>query len=83
MKIKEDQIAEKLSICPYCYEPQGNKYACCGENHFEEGYMTEDGEIYLETDITIEPLTTYEIEERLKDKLADEAYERWVDSQWK
>jgi hypothetical protein len=81
MKIKEDQIAEKLSVCPYCYEPQGDKYVCCGENHFEEGYITEDGEIYLESDVTIEDIPYYEIEERLMNKKADDAYDKWKDEQ--
>ena len=24
----------ETEVCPYCYNPQGNKRVCCGENHF-------------------------------------------------
>lgn len=81
MKIKEDQIAEKLSVCSYCCKPQGDKYMCCGENHFEDGYITEYGDVYLVSEVTIEPLTTYEIEERLASKRADDAYNAWAEAQ--
>lgn len=25
-----------MEVCGYCGEPRGEKYGCCGENHWEE-----------------------------------------------
>lgn len=76
MKIKKEDIAEYISVCPYCYEMNRGQISCCGENHFEDGYLLENGEIFLESDITeITEPTLYEIEERLLNHRADLAYD--------
>ena len=31
----EDDLRSKGNYCCYCLEPQGDKFSCCGENHFE------------------------------------------------
>lgn len=81
IKLRKDQIEENLSVCAYCYEPQGNRHMCCGENHFEEGYLTVYGEIYLDSDVIIIEPTIAEIEEHLIHKRADDAYDKWKDEQ--
>lgn len=25
-----------MEVCMYCYNPRGEKFSCCGENHWEE-----------------------------------------------
>ena len=80
MSIRSDRV-EKISVCPYCYEPQGDKHVCCGENHFEEGYLTDDGEIYLKTDVKLVEPTIAEIEEDLMNRRADDAYDAWAEAQ--
>ena len=81
MKIRKEDITDYISVCPYCYEMNRGQISCCGENHFEDGYLMENGEIYLESDVTVEDTPYYEIEERLMNKKADEAYDKWKDEQ--
>lgn len=61
MKIKRSQIIDEVTVCPYCMDEVGNKIACCGEVHFEKGYLVEEywrGKpcpvVYLPSEIIIE-----------------------------
>jgi hypothetical protein len=42
--------SEGGEFCEYCYEPRGDKRACCGENHFVTGAMLKHAnpELYAE-----------------------------------
>jgi hypothetical protein len=33
--ITNDMIEEQFTGCVYCGEPQGDKFGCCKENHFD------------------------------------------------
>jgi len=50
---KEFKIIDTLEVCPYCYEPKGDKTSCCGENHFELAYDIGD-EYILASEVSIE-----------------------------
>lgn len=51
-KIKRSEILNEYTMCVYCYGPADEEISCCGENHFEHGYETEN-ENYLEHEIEI------------------------------
>ena len=55
-KIKEDDIADVVTVCPYCMNEVGNKTSCCGEScaHFEEAYLLNGGQLVLESDADVE-----------------------------
>lgn len=45
--IKDDWYEELEDVehyCVYCYEEQGTKHGCCGENHFMTGKQIKDYE---------------------------------------
>lgn len=80
-KITDEEIVEELSVCPYCYEPERGNISCCGENHFEDGYLLDNGEIILKSDAIVVEIPRYIIEERLEAHRADKAYDFWKDEQ--
>ena len=50
-EIKESEIEEYITVCPYCMEKQSG-FSCCGENHFSEAVLTYD-DCYLLDEIDI------------------------------
>lgn len=46
------QIVDQYDGCPYCMEPQGDRYHCCGEYHFERLIETAD-DVYTEAEVVI------------------------------
>jgi hypothetical protein len=54
--IYTDEIKEEIYVCPYCMnEVSMDDFGCCGEssNHFEDAYVMEDGECYLDSEVEI------------------------------
>lgn len=45
--------ANKVTVCPYCMDEQGDKLSCCGEVHFETAYLIND-EYILESEVSDE-----------------------------
>lgn len=52
IQIKESDIVEYLTVCPYCMDPvQTDPHiGCCGEVHAEDACVTKDGECYLDSE---------------------------------
>ena len=62
-QLKESEILEEITVCPYCMQVP-NSFTCCGENHFEDAYLTVNDEVYLcdEVELIIDYLTQDEID---------------------
>lgn len=43
-------VSDIVEVCVYCMEDKGPKYSCCGENHFEQAYVTEN-DLYLASEL--------------------------------
>lgn len=57
MKIKEIDIEEEITVCPYCMEePSIGRLAngCCGEDHFDLAYVLKNGDCVLVSESEIE-----------------------------
>lgn len=55
LKVKENQIERKFIACPYCLNPKSETWhLCCSEVHGEVAYELQDGNVYLESELTIE-----------------------------
>ena len=43
-------VSDIIEVCVYCTEDKNSKYHCCGENHFELAYVTEN-DLYLASEL--------------------------------
>ena len=63
-KLRENEILEEIQVCPYCMNIP-RSFSCCGENHFENAYLTVNDEVFLESEVEIigNELTQEEIDD--------------------
>lgn len=53
-KVKQSEIIETFTACPYCCNPKSESWhECCGEVHSELAYELQDGETLLESELQI------------------------------
>lgn len=55
IKLKESDIIDEITVCPYCMNDAGSKSGCCGESsaHFAEAYITKAQECYLISEVEL------------------------------
>ena len=70
--IKEKDILEETTVCPYCMNIVSDRQiTCCGESsaHFAQAYALYNGEVYLQNEIQVEKSQEDEASEILDDLL--------------
>lgn len=43
-------VSDIIEVCVYCTKEKNSNYHCCGENHFELAYVTEN-DLYLASEL--------------------------------
>jgi hypothetical protein len=54
--IKESEIADEYTVCPYCMWKVGsNQLGCCGESraHFADAYELVNGDVVFAYDVSV------------------------------
>lgn len=57
--INESDIEQELEVCPYCmndYSGAQSEHACCGEVHTAKAWLMTNGDVWLDSEVTIEPI---------------------------
>lgn len=80
IEITDDQIVDKVECCVYCgdlWNRQKHAIGCCGEVHFEDYYVLENGEYVLKNEcVLVERELT---EEQKLNKIQEDKYDFYKD----